>query len=106
MLKLSNCAEELAILLHVSSGTLYTPTSGSPTFSPRFPAYDAYPQRVEDNQLASSFSRSRSAQFKQVSSKQSIPTLSDTLPTTSFLPVKPLNTRRLPNKDASKSDPG
>ncbi|KAF8889774.1 hypothetical protein CPB84DRAFT_1711602 [Gymnopilus junonius] len=100
MLRLTNGIEEFSILLHVSSGALYPPASDSPTFSPKFAPHDTYFQRVEDNQLVSNFSRAKSAQSRQ---PKLVPAPLDTFRT---VPVKPLNTRKMPVKDVPKSDPG
>lgn len=97
MVRLTNAAEEFAILLHVSSFSPMTPRSFSPVVSSPLPP--AHIAQQNDSQLGSSLSRSRTAQVSPSNVTPDGPEgPRSTLPAQPFMTP---STRRTGGKDSS-----
>ncbi|KAF8969948.1 RAM signaling pathway protein-domain-containing protein [Flammula alnicola] len=95
MVKLANSTQDLVILLQVPSISPSTPRSSSPTSYLKYAAYNSSSYPMEDNQLSSSLSRTRSAQATSNTAKKSLSSPYDGLQPVSQLSIKASSVRRL-----------
>ncbi|KAJ3516723.1 hypothetical protein NLJ89_g948 [Agrocybe chaxingu] len=88
MVKLTNSTEQFAVLLHVPPVSSYPPRSTSPTSNLKYAPYNASSYPMEDNQLPSSLSRSKSAQPSLTNAKPSYSAPYESPRTTTPLSIK------------------
>ncbi|CAA7267886.1 unnamed protein product [Cyclocybe aegerita] len=104
MVKLTNSTEQFAVLLHVPSVSPYPPRSTSPTSNLKYAPYNASSHLMEDNQLPSSLSRSKSAQPILTNAKSSYSSPYESPRTTTPLSIKNTSVRRLRLAREASSD--